>query len=125
MVGTRVLQATADLVEISALAGRGAITRTAFETALDPDAVDGRIKIAAVLAELLQRDMELWIHIDDLPADEETIGMNANAMQARFGDGLRWERVGPDRWLVAREDTITVTWDDVDLEYNVTIRGAR
>ncbi len=123
MVGTRVLQATADLVEISALAGRAAITRTALETLLDPDAVDGRIKIAAVLAELLQRDMEVWIHVDDLPADEETLGMNANAMRARFGDGMRYERDGPDRWLVAREDTIMVTWNGKS--YAVTIRRAR
>ncbi len=123
MVGTRVLQATADLVEISALSGRGPVTRTALETALDPDVADGRIKIAAALTALLQRDMELWRHIDDLPADEETIGMNVNAMLARFGDGLRWERDGPDRWLVAREDTITVTWDGAS--YAVAISRAR
>ncbi len=123
MVGTRVLQATADLVEISALLGRGPVIRTALETLLDPDAVDGRIKIAVVLTDLLQRDMELWIHVDDLPTDEETLGMNANAMRARFGDGLRWERDGPDRWLVAREDTITVAWDGS--RYTVTISRAR
>ncbi len=123
MVGTRVLQATSDLVEISALLGRGPVIRTALETLLDPDAVDGRIKIAVVLTDLLQRDMELWIHVDDLPADEETLGMNANAMLARFGDGMRYERDGPDRWLVAREDTITVTWDG--LSYVVEIKKAR
>ncbi len=123
MVGTRVLQATADLVEISALGGRAAVTRTALETALDPDAVEGRAKIAAALAALLQRDMEVWIHIDDLPADEETIGWNANRMTAQFGDGMRWERDGPDQWLVAREDTVSVTWEGA--KYAVTIRRAR
>lgn len=123
MVGTRVLQATADLIEISALVGRSARTRTALETGLDPDAVDGHLKIAVALAALLQRDMELWIPIDDLPFDEETIGRNANSMFAQFGDGLRWERVGPDQWLVAREDTITVTWDGA--KYVVTIRKSR
>ena len=123
MVGTRVLQATDQLVEINPHQGRGAATRTALETGLDDGTDAGRIKVAAVLTELLQRDMETWIHTDDLPIDEETLGWNANEMFARFGERMRWVREpGNNLFLVSSEDVITVTWNGT--KYIVTVRVA-
>ena len=124
MVSARVIQATDTLVEIDAQQRRGAVTRTALETGLSGDTTEaGRQKVAVALTDLLQRDIETWIHIDDLPADEETIGWNTNRMLEQFGDGMRWERQGPDRWLVSMADIITVTWDGTS--YVVSLRNAR
>ena len=124
MVGTRVIQATAELVDIDPQQGTGRATRTALETGLSGDTSEaGRQKVAVALTDLLQRDMEIWNHIDDLPADEETIGWNANTMQTQFGDGMRWEREGPDLYLVSRADIIEVTWNGTS--YRVSVRDAR
>ena len=124
MVGTRVLQVTIDLIEIDAVQKRGPVTRTVLETLITDDGTDAeRQKIAAVLGELLQLDIETRVHIDDLPADEETIGWNANRMREQFGDGMRWDREGPDLYLVSRADTIEVTWNGVS--YVVSVRNAR
>lgn len=123
MVMTRVLQATNTLIEIDGMQGRGAQVFTVLETAL-PDGTDAeKEKVAIALAALLQLEIETWIHIDDLPVDEETIGWNANTMQAAFGDAMRWERQGPNRWLVSRADIIEVTWDGTS--YRVRVRNAR
>ena len=123
MVGTVVLQVTTDFIEIDAKQARGPVTRTVLETLITDDGTDvERQKIAAVLGELLQLDIETRIHIDDLPADEETIGFNNNQMEAQFGERMRWDREGPDLFLVSTEDIITVTWSAINSQYVVNLR---
>ena len=125
MVSIRVLRATADLIEISPMQGRGEVTRSALETGLSGDTSEaGRQKAAVALAGLLQRDIEKWHHVDEPDmVDEETLGLNDNQMEDRFGERMRYERQGPDRWLVSTEAIITVAWNGVI--YLPTLRRAR
>lgn len=125
MVGVRVISVSNDQIEIDPRQARVNAVRTVLETLIVDDGTDAeRIKIAAVLTDLLQRDIEMWKHVDDPDmADEETLSLNTNQMAARFGERMRYERIGPDRWLVSTEDIITVTWDET--RYAVSIRVAR
>ena len=69
MVSTRVVQATDSLIEIDAQQKRGAVIRTALETGLDGATDADKTKVAAALTELLQRDLETWIHILSCKSD--------------------------------------------------------
>ena len=126
MVGVRVINVSLDEIEIDPRQSRVSAVRTVLETLIPDDGTDAeREKIAAVLGELLQLDIEVRIHVDDLPPDEETLSFNNNQMEAQFGELMRYEREGPNRFLVSTEDIITVTWDAVAAEYSVSIRSAR
>ncbi len=125
MVGVRLISVSIDQIEIDPRQVRGNSVRTVLETLIPDDGTDAeRQKIAAVLGGLLQRDIEVWKHVDDPDmVDEETLSFNKNQMTAQFGEVMRYEREGPDRFLVFNEDIITVTWDGT--EYVVSIRVAR
>ncbi len=126
MVGVRVISADLDQIEIDPRQARTPAARTVLETLIPDDGTDAeRIKIAVVLGGLLQQDIEVRIHVDDLPADEETLSFNDRQMTEQFGEVMRYEREGPNRFLVFTEDIITVTWDAVAAEYAVSIRVAR
>ena len=129
MVGVTVIRATADLVEIDPRQARSKVTRTVLETALPATTDAERDKVAEVLTTLLQREIEVWTHEDDLPGDEETLEWSgpspgdADQMTSRYGKRMRWERDGPDKWLVSTEDIITVKRGEPD--YIVSLRVAR
>ena len=126
MVGVRVISVDLDQIEIDPRQTRPSAVRTVLETLIIDDGTDAeRQKIAAVLGDLLQLDIEVRIHVDDLPDDEETLSFNKNQMTAQFGEVMRYEREGPDRYLVFTEDIITVTWDAVAANYKVSLRSAR
>ena len=126
MVGVRLISVSLDQIEIDPRQARVSAVRTVLETLIPDDGTDAeRQKIAAVLTELLQLDIEVRIHVDDLPADEETLSFNDRQMTEQFGEVMRYEREGPDRFLVSTEDIITVTWDAVAAEYSVSLRSAR
>ena len=126
MVGVRVISVDLDQIEIDPRQTRPSAVRTVLETLIIDDGTDAeRQKIAAVLGELLQLDIDVRIHVDDLPVDEETLGFNNNQMEAQFGERMRYEREGPNRFLVSTEDIITVTWDATAGNYRVSIRVAR
>ncbi len=100
MVGVRVINVSLDEIEIDPRQSRVSSVRTVLETLIPDDGTDAeREKIAAVLGDLLQRDIEVRIHVDDLPADEETLSFNNNQMEAQFGETMRYVREGPDRFL--------------------------
>ena len=127
MVGVRVISVNLDQIEIDPRQSRVSSVRTVLETLIPDDGTDAeRQKIAAVLGSLLQRDIEVWKHVDEPDmVDEETLSFNKNQMTAQFGELMRYERDGPDRYLVSTEDIITVTWDAVAAGYVVSIRVAR
>ncbi len=126
MVGVIVISVSNDQIVIDPRQGRISAVRTVLETLITDDGTDAeRQKIAAVLGDLLQLDIEVRTHIDDLPADEETLGFNDNQMTTQFGERMRYDRQGPDRFLVSTEDIITVTWDAVAGTYVVSIRVAK
>ncbi len=126
MVGVRVISVSNDQIEIDPRQSRVSSVRTVLETLITDDGTDAeREKIAVVLGGLLQLDIEVRIHVDDLPDDEETLSLNNNQMLALWGEVMRYEREGPDRFLVFTEDIITVTWDAIAGTYRVSIRVAR
>lgn len=132
MVGVRVISVSNDQIEIDPRQARLNAVRTVLETLIVDDGTDAeRTKIAAVLADLLQLDIEVRVHIDDLPVDEETLQWSGpgqgdrNEMLSRYGERMRWDHQGPNRWLVSTEDFITVTWDATAASYRVGIRVAR
>ncbi len=126
MVGVHVISVDLDQIEIDPRQARVSSVRTVLETLIPDDGTDAeRQKIAAVLGGLLQLDIEVRIHVDDLPVDEETLSFNNRQMTEQFGEVMRYERDGPDRFLVFTEDIITVTWDAVAAQYVVSLRVAR
>ncbi len=126
MVGVRLISVDLDKIVIDPRQTRTSAVRTVLETEIIDDGTDiERLRIANVLEGLLQQDIEVRIHVDDLPADEETLSLNKNQMEALWGEVMRYEREGPNRFLVFTEDIITVIWDAVAAEYSVSIRSAR
>ena len=127
MVGVRVISVSLDEIEIDPRQSRVNAVRTVLETLIPDDGTDAeREKIAAVLGDLLQLDIEVRKNVDDPDmVDEETLSFNNKQMEAQFGEVMRYEREGPDRFLVSTEDIITVTWDATAGTYQVSIRVAR
>ncbi len=126
MVGVSVISVSNDQIEIDPRQSRVNAVRTVLETLITDDGTDAeRIKIAGALTDLLQRDIEVRIHVDDLPTDEETLSFNNNQMEAQFGEVMRYEREGPNRSLVFTEDIITVKWNAELSQYIVSLRVAR
>ncbi len=119
MVGTIVIQATDTFIEIDARQGRAPVTRTVVETGRDPASHND---VADDLTILLQNDVDIRRHVDDLPTDEETLGWNKDKMRAVYGGRMFWKREGPDLYLVYREDIITVNWNGE--KYVPTVRMA-
>ena len=127
MVGVRVISVSLDEIVIDPRQSRVDAVRTVLETLITDDGTDAeREKIAAVLTELLQGDIETRKHVDDPDmVDEETLGFNNNQMEVQFGETMRYVREGPDRYLVSTEDIITVTWNAAASRYVVSLRIAR
>lgn len=129
MVGVLVIQATATFVEVDPRQGRVNSIRTELETGLPATTDAEHDKVAEVLTALLQRDIEVWTPEAALPVDEETLAWSgpspsdADEMTARYGERMRWEKQGPDWWLVSTEDFITIAWNGE--RYVPTVRVAR
>ena len=132
MVGVRLISVSNDQIEIDPRQARLSAVRTVLETGIIDDGTDAeREKIAVVLATLLQQDIEVRTHVEDLPLDEETLEWSgpspgdADEMTSRYGERMRWDHSGPDKWLVSTEDFITVTWDADSGTYVASLRVAR
>lgn len=122
MVGTRIIESTDMFVEIST-GGRVPVKKSDTDTKTDPGDPDVQNKRAAELTILLQAEMDTRILVADLPRNEEVLRFTDQEMRDAFGERMFFETVGLDRFLVSREDIITVTWNGT--EFIASLRVTR
>ncbi len=120
MVGTRVIESTDTLVKIST-GGRIPVSKSDTDTKTDPSDPDVQDKRAVELTILLQAEMDTRILEADLPRNEVVLRFTDQEMQDAFGERMFFETIGLDRFLVSREDIITVTWNGIKFVTSIRV----